>query len=1456
MIGIGPLITIPLVLNQLHGALALWAWIVGGVIALCDGLVWAELGSRYPGSGGTYTFLRETFGRERLGRMLAFLFAWQIVLSAPLILASGYIGFAHYAAYLWPALADWRLQGIVASVVAVVTVATLYRAIGPIARIGIALGAVAIGTLAAVILAAASRFSSAQAFSLDPHQTVAVGLAAGLGPALVITLYDYAGYGQSCTVGDEVEAPQRNLPLSVVISILIVGLLYVLLQIGVLGAVPWTSLVATTAAGSPPPTADYVASSVVEHGWGIAAAVVVTIAILVTAFASTYGSLLGFSRIPFAAARDGVFLKPFADLHARGRFPHVALLTIGLLAVPWCFVPLGDVINALIAGLVIIQGLGQIAALIALRLTGERPPYRMWLFPLPVLIATAGWIYIFFSAGRLAIGFGVLTLFFGVVVYLCIAKLARYWPFAIKVTMLLALLACGNLFRSAPTEAAPAQVEPTFTHAAIVERDGFPVFEVDGKPFFVYGAAFFYERLPQTEWARSMRALRSLGINTLDLYIIWNWHETADGQFDFDGHTSPRRDLRTLLKLARQYGFKLIVRPGPVIRNEWRNGGYPAWLLSRPEYGMPLHDLLEGRYPPTATLQNAHSDDAAAEWMRNTTHLRYSERWLRTALREFRPYADVVLAVALDDDQGAYLDNQTWPAPHLTAYLNYLKSVVHSVTGPKLPVFINTYQMKVTASSPVWAMGNWYQSDAYSIGEHDRAQLEFSTGLLQTRPHQPLMYSEFQAGWLLGPDDIRPRPADPSNTLLAMTTLLGMGVRGIVNFPAQDTLYPTGWEAPFANWFYAWDAALGLGDTSEREYLPETRIEPHRADYRPGYARQARAAPTRTIGDLISAYGPSLARSVPAWDASIVYAVDAYDDRPELSAAESAAAVQLTQQWCRRYSITCRIVDLRFGAAPELKDGPIIFLPPAMKGQRSLVARVRSRLAGFVARGGVVVALHDWDDGRAVDLALRHSNHQRRVDTLPGATLLLTPSGSQSGFLTVPNYSERPLVANNVLVRFRGTMLRIPQIRVRARDAQFIRLNIPLRSFHSAFPSDGRVLAADCSLTTDILQEGDHAVVRLLAAPNPNGCRIELQSQKHIRNLTFDESGGEVTRAAAGPRRLRDMSDLDAWVSGSVKGSIPIRRDTRLVYSEMFICYADQAAPAPHEFRLQQGLDRSLCLEPLVLPGQSVARQDDVFAEGPNSGLIFENAVVRLVIAPNAGARAFAFEDKEQHTSVFTTVGALRDDVAVEPPLSKTDRIAKYTHEFPAGMFNRPYQAEMLESGKRAVARLSYNAPDVLPAGAHFERTVTLDSDQRFFSMDERVTFDGDAGRIGQRAVSVTSLAVGDSRVMTTQVLLSPDPSAFVADKTLKDTGNAFGFYDTATHELATIAWRPGDVENATILERRYSIVARLTLAPGRIAHSTYGYWFEPSLASAQVRLRSVAALVEGPSAVSTKEAR
>ena len=699
MVGIGPLVTIPLVLTSLHGSLALLGWVVGALLGLCDGLVWAELGSRFPGSGGTYVFLREAFGRKGAGHFLSFLFVWQFVLSAPLLLASGYIGFAQYAKYLWPGLGGAvtiagiavPLQGVAAAVVAAVTIALLYRSIVAVGRLSAVLCAITVGTLLAVIAASATHFNAAQAFSTDHTGGFGLGLLAGLGSALVIALYDYAGYGDVCMVGDEVVAPSRTIPRAVVISIAIVAVLYVALQIGVLGVVPWQQLIATTPGGSPPDSAQYVASTVVERTWGAWPAHAVTIAILVTAFASTFGNLLGFSRIPYAAALDGTFFSPFARLHATGRFPNVSLVVIGALAIPASFLTLDQAIAALTTGLVLVQSVAQVVATFVLRARGETTPFRMWLFPLPALLAAVGWVFIFFSAGTAAIEFGVLTVLAGATVYFVRARVRREWPFAVS-----AALAIG-LFLAAAPRADAAQ----WGSSAIVQQGGYPVFEVDGKPFFVYGGAFFYERMPPSRWEASLQSYRDLGINTLDLYVPWNWHELADGDFDFTGRTSPRRDLHRVMDLARKDGFKIILRPGPVIRNEWRNGGYPAWLLERPEYGMPQHDLLEGRYPPTATLQNAHSDDAAAEWMRTATHVRYAKRWLERVLHEFEPVADLVVAVQLDDDQGAYIDNQTWPAPNLQAYLEWLRGVVHGVTGPNVPVFINTYQMKVTASSPV-----------------------------------------------------------------------------------------------------------------------------------------------------------------------------------------------------------------------------------------------------------------------------------------------------------------------------------------------------------------------------------------------------------------------------------------------------------------------------------------------------------------------------------------------------------------------------------------------------------------------------------------------------------------------------------------------------------------------------------------------------------------------------------
>ncbi len=429
MIGIGPLITIPLVLGALHGPLSLAGWVLGAGLALCDGLVWAELGSRHPGSGGTYGYLREVFGRHRLGRLLAFLFVWQTIFSAPLLQATGYIGFANYAGYLVPSLAasPWATKAL-AVLVGVVTLLALYRAIASVARVGAWLAVASVATLLCVIGASYAHFSGAQAFAL-PHDSLWDGLRAGFGQALIVAMYDYAGYSQSSAIGDEVIDPARTLPRSIVISILLVAALYVVMQIGVLGAIPWQSVV-PRADGSLPPAGAHVASAVVENVLGGGAAAGVTVLILVTAFASVYGNLLGFSRVPYAAALDGVFLTPFAHVHARLRFPDVSLLAIGLLALPACLFPLDQVINALTTSIVLIQAIAQIAALFAMRRRGVVAPYRMWLFPLPALIALAGWLYIFYAAGFSAIVYGLASLAAGAAVFLVRAARVREWPFA------------------------------------------------------------------------------------------------------------------------------------------------------------------------------------------------------------------------------------------------------------------------------------------------------------------------------------------------------------------------------------------------------------------------------------------------------------------------------------------------------------------------------------------------------------------------------------------------------------------------------------------------------------------------------------------------------------------------------------------------------------------------------------------------------------------------------------------------------------------------------------------------------------------------------------------------------------------------------------------------------------------------------------------------------------------
>ena len=579
---------------------------------------------------------------------------------------------------------------------------------------------------------------------------------------------------------------------------------------------------------------------------------------------------------------------------------------------------------------------------------------------------------------------------------------------ALRAAAAVALLAAVAL----SSTAAPARAAGSWrdwSASRVVDRGGYPVFSVNGRPFFVYGAAFFYERIPRSQWRDALLSYRRIGINTIDLYVIWNWHEPSEGAFDFDGHSNPRRDLLGVLRICRELGLKIVLRPGPVIRNEWRNGGYPGWLLQRAEYGMPLHDVLEGRYPATATLQNGHADAAAAEWLANETHLRYASSWLRRVLTTVDPYAHDVVAIALDDDQGAYIDNDTWPAPHWRGYVAWLQSQVRETVGNRVPLFINTYDMKVAAAAPVWAWGDWYQSDALAIGEHDRAQLGFSTGLLQTQSALPTMMAEFQAGWLQGAGEATPRPADPTNTELALAELLSLGTHGVINFPLQDTVYPSGWEAPWANWSYAWDAAYRLNGSN------------------------ARYEPTARFGALVTRFGSLLAATHVAAQAAVVWPASLYDPT-QLTNRDVAAmqsATMAAQQACRSRNLACDTIDLRFASPGVIARYPQIVLPPLALPDAARVTPTAARTIARLSERGVLVDSVDRVDTRSP------------IDGIPDAVLLLGDTPSDASFVNVTNWGGTGIHARNVRVMLPGGIIaNVADVDVAPRSSALVPLSV------------------------------------------------------------------------------------------------------------------------------------------------------------------------------------------------------------------------------------------------------------------------------------------------------------------------------------------------------------------------------------------------------------------------------
>lgn len=533
---------------------------------------------------------------------------------------------------------------------------------------------------------------------------------------------------------------------------------------------------------------------------------------------------------------------------------------------------------------------------------------------------------------------------------------------------------------SAKTGTVPQTISSSATSRGveIAIHGGYPELRIDGTPFFIHSAAFHYYRIPRDQWSFLLDRYRDLGINTIDIYIPWNWHEPSEGNFDFDGHSNPRRDLRALLQMIAAKGFKLIARPGPQILNEWKNGGYPDWLLRRPEYKMDATDILEGRYPPLSGLNTRNAEAAAQAWLDNPVHMKYAALWLGAVGRELAPYSasgtvsipsaknpvsGPLLFVQLEDDMAINRDNYAGPA--FWRYMESLREMVRA-GGLRVPAYINPTDMRVSAageglSDPIGAMGQWYMPPRKADGagerlldDDDASEIEFYTEELKTQPDFPPVMIEYQPGWYCPGDDDRPVDSPPENMLLSSRLLIANGAHGFNYFPLQDTVTPAGYSVPWANRFYRWDAPLDVNG-----------------------ADQPRAAAVRRDGEFLGRWGSWLAAAHKRADFGIAYPLGSLPEEKLTPAdikqvSETILRLEMLGQLAH---LSSELLDPEYLPVDQLLRDPVILLPvfdPA-KPEFQMSEKSERALSEYVQGGGTLVVFPRMPAGSAFEEIVRAS---------------------------------------------------------------------------------------------------------------------------------------------------------------------------------------------------------------------------------------------------------------------------------------------------------------------------------------------------------------------------------------------------------------------------------------------------------------------------------------------------
>jgi amino acid transporter len=398
MLGAGPFISIPVLLASMNGPYAMFGWLVAMLIVMCDGLVWSELGAALPGSGGTYHYFREIFKGSEWGRLLPFLFIWQFLVGGTLELASGYIGAANFVKSLWPAYAattdQWGYSeqtstGLLAALMVVAIGLSLCQRIRSLGWLSVVLIAGVLAAVGTVIVLGAGHFDPSHIMSGASMPQLDKSFLMGLGMASSIAVYDYLGYYNICHLGEEVKDPAKTIPRAVIVSIVVVAVIYLAMNLALISVVPWQEAVNPES-----PAHQNIAKEFMTRLYGERAAAGLALLIIWTCLAGVFAMTLGYSRIVYAAAASGDFFRPFAAIHPTRHYPWAALVLISGVTAVFCFWPLEQVINGAVTMRIGIQFIGQIFALHVLHRQGRPLPFRMWFYPLPSVLALAGWVFL------------------------------------------------------------------------------------------------------------------------------------------------------------------------------------------------------------------------------------------------------------------------------------------------------------------------------------------------------------------------------------------------------------------------------------------------------------------------------------------------------------------------------------------------------------------------------------------------------------------------------------------------------------------------------------------------------------------------------------------------------------------------------------------------------------------------------------------------------------------------------------------------------------------------------------------------------------------------------------------------------------------------------------------------------------------------------------------------------